>query len=77
MSFCQSCTAPLDNPEFKGSSDIYCKYCTDDTGKLKSYEEIKQGIASWFKGWQGDISDEEVQKRAEFFMKAMPAWAEE
>ena len=75
MSFCQSCTAPLDNPEFKGASDIYCKYCTDENGDLKSYEEIKKGITMSFLGWQ-DVSEEVASQRAEYFMKAMPAWAD-
>ena len=32
--FCHSCAAPLGNPEFKGPAEDYCKYCTDDAGKL-------------------------------------------
>ena len=74
--FCHSCTAPLNIPEFKGISEIYCKYCADEAGNLKPYEEIKQGIASRFKGWHGDISDETALTRAEHFMRAMPAWAD-
>ncbi len=75
MTFCHSCTAPLDSPDFKGASDIYCKLCTDKNGNLKSYEEIKQGVSNWFKDWQ-KVSDEVAEKRAEYFMKAMPAWAD-
>ena len=75
--FCHSCTAPLDVPEFKGVSDIYCKYCSDDNGNLKPREEIKRGIVEWFKGWQGDISEEVAMKRADYFMRAMPAWADD
>jgi len=32
---------------------------------------------SWTKGWQSDIDDEKAAKRAESYMKAMPAWADE
>ena len=74
--FCESCTAPL-TPEFKGSADRYCKYCTDEKGTLKPREEIHQGIAMWFKSWQEGISEEQAKTRAAHFMKAMPAWAED
>lgn len=76
MTFCHACTAPLDNPEFKGASDIYCKLCTDENGNLKPYEEIKKGITMWFLSWQG-VSEEVASQRAEYFMKAMPAWADD
>ncbi|MFQ6089368.1 MAG: zinc ribbon domain-containing protein [Candidatus Methanofastidiosia archaeon] len=77
MSFCQSCTMPLDSPDAKGPSDIYCKYCTDEEGNLKPREEIKKGIASWLKSLQEGITDDQALKRAEHFMQAMPAWAED
>lgn len=75
--FCHSCTAPLDAPDFKGVSDIYCKYCSDEKGVLKPRAEIKRGIAEWFKSWQGEINDELAMQRAERFMSALPAWAED
>lgn len=77
MSFCSSCTAPLDNPEFKGLSDEYCKYCTDEEGQLKSREVIQKGIADWFMSWQKDTTAEKAMERACYFMKAMPAWADD
>jgi LSD1 subclass zinc finger protein len=75
MTFCHACTAPLQNPEFRGASDIYCKYCSDEKGNLKPYEEVKAGIVQWIKDWQG-VSDDVAAERAEYFMKAMPAWAD-
>jgi hypothetical protein len=74
--FCHSCAAPLGNPEFKGPAEDYCKYCTDDAGKLKSKEAIQQGIAQWFKGWQPGIDDRTAVSRAISYMKSMPAWAD-
>jgi len=74
--YCLSCTAPLSNPEFKGASDTYCKYCSDAKGKLKSRDEVKQGIVEWFKTWHPAASVKTLSARAEHFMKAMPAWAE-
>lgn len=74
--WCQSCTAPLDNPAFKGSSDVYCKYCIDEKGNLKPREVVKQGIIQWFRGWHPNVTDEQLSDRAEHFMKAMPAWVD-
>jgi len=73
--FCESCGAPLEG-EFKGASDKYCKYCADDKGNRVSREQAQQGIAGWLKSWQG-ISDEVSMERAGFYMKAMPAWADD
>ncbi len=74
--FCYSCSAPLEMSEFKGPSENYCKYCTDEQGNLKSRDEIKTGIVEWLKTWQPGLDQEKAQVRAEYFMKAMPAWAE-
>lgn len=74
--FCQSCTAPLTQPEFKGPSDRYCKHCTDASGKLLPKEQIQSGIAQWFMSWQPGITEKQAQERAKHFMQAMPAWAE-
>jgi hypothetical protein len=68
---------PLGAPGAKGASDIYCKYCSDEAGNLKPREEIKQGIATWLESWQEGITEEQALKRAEHFMQAMPAWAED
>lgn len=74
--FCHSCSAPLENPAFKGPAEYYCAYCTDSSGKLKSREEVRVGIAEWLKSWQLKLSDEKAAERAVIFMKAMPAWAD-
>ncbi|MFQ6117396.1 MAG: zinc ribbon domain-containing protein [Candidatus Bipolaricaulia bacterium] len=75
--FCHSCTMPLDSPEARGASDIYCKYCSDEAGNLKSRGEVQLGIASWLRSWQEGITEEQATRRAEHFMQAMPAWAED
>ena len=74
--YCHSCSAPLGNPEFKGASDIYCKYCTDTKGKLKSRDEVKQGIIHWFKTWHPTTNDKTLSARADSFMRGLPAWAD-
>ena len=74
--FCHSCAAPLDMPDFKGAAENYCKYCTDESGKLKEKGIVRQGIAEWLKGWQPGIDDNQALDRADLYMKSMPAWAE-
>ncbi len=74
--FCHSCGAPLDMPDFKGPADDYCINCTDEQGKLKSADEIKFGLAEWFKMWQPELKQDQALQRAGHYMKAMPAWAE-
>ena len=74
--FCHSCAAPLNMPDFKGPAENYCKYCTDESGVLKPKNEVKQGIAAWFKGWQPGIDEQIAQNRAELYMKSLPAWAD-
>ena len=73
--YCHSCAAPL-GAEFKGPAENFCKYCTDEAGKLKPRADIQQGIAQWFKGWQTGIDDKTATVRAAHYMKSMPAWAE-
>jgi hypothetical protein len=72
--FCESCAAPL--AEFKGASEQYCKHCTDPSGKLLPKESVQHGIAAWLKSWQPDLADDQALARANHYMKAMPAWAE-
>ncbi len=73
--FCLSCAAPLGNPELKGASDTYCKYCSDEQGKLKSRGEVQGALAGWFQMWQPNVDEATALKRAGFYMQAMPAWA--
>ncbi|MFZ1683818.1 MAG: hypothetical protein WAU88_06755 [Candidatus Zixiibacteriota bacterium] len=73
---CHSCAAPLDNPGFRGAAEDFCKYCTDESGKLKSSETVQFGIAEWFMMWQPGIDRNVAMQRAAIYMKSMPAWAE-
>jgi hypothetical protein len=73
--FCHACSAPLSG-DFKGPSGKYCKYCTDESGNLKPRAEILAGLTQWIQGWQA-VSPDIARKRAEYFMKAMPAWADD
>ena len=74
--YCYSCGSPLWMDQFKGTAENYCKYCTDESGALKSREEIRQGCANWLKSWSPDLDDETALERAEHYMKSMPEWAD-
>ena len=73
---CYSCGVPLSMPEFKGPAEDYCSHCADEDGRLRSYAEVRLGMAQWLKSWQPDLDDARAVERATFYMKAMPAWAE-
>jgi len=73
--FCYSCAAPVTG-DFKGPAENYCKYCTDESGNLKSHDEVQKGIAMWFKSWQPGIDEATATQRAGLYMKSMPAWAD-
>lgn len=74
--FCHSCGMMLSLPGAQGPAKNFCTYCTDEKGQLKPKAEIKAGISEWLKSLQPDISAEKALMRAEYYLKAMPAWAE-
>jgi hypothetical protein len=74
---CYSCGMPLTGEEGAKSRGNYCRYCADEQGNLLPAEQVKQGIAQWLQGWAPQGNKADFGKRAESYMKAMPAWAEE
>jgi len=73
---CESCGMPMKKTEEHGGGDInniYCVYCTDKTGKLKSRQEVKEGMIQFYMSQMG-----KTKKEAEEFvdkqMKKFPAW---
>ncbi len=70
---CHSCGMPLVAAEARGN---YCQYCADEQGKLHPRERVQQGIAQWLEGWAPEEGKKpDFMKRAESYMRAMPAWA--
>jgi hypothetical protein len=69
--FCQSCGMPLPDAE----TVVYCRYCTDEKGDLKSREEIRGGISAWLEQFSPGGGSVDFNKRADSYMKAMPTWA--
>ena len=72
--FCYSCGMMLQDQK---PDQKYCQYCIDESGKLKYRAVIQQGIAGWLEQFGPKDGSVDFQKRAEFYMKAMPEWAEE
>jgi hypothetical protein len=76
MTFCYSCAAPLNHPDFKSDNDEFCRHCLTDTGDLRTREEIQITVARWMQQWQVDTPDLVLIARANTYMHAMPAWAD-
>ena len=75
--YCFSCGAPLNDMFASKAADKFCKYCSDENGKLHSRESVQQGIAGWLKTLDPANTTSDYMKRADHYMKAMPAWAED
>lgn len=77
QAFCQSCGAPVATGEkTKSVAQQYCEYCTDETGKLKPREAVRDGIAGWLASWANE-KGADFTARADHYMSAMPAWAKD
>jgi hypothetical protein len=76
MTFCYSCAAPLNHPDFKSDNDEFCRHCLTDSGDLRTREEILVNVARWMQQWQVDTADIVLIARANTYMHAMPAWAD-
>lgn len=77
MKFCHSCGMPLDGKMGKEVVDNFCHFCADESGKLKPREAVQAGIIEWLKMFPAEGSNPNYVKRADSYMKAMPAWAED
>jgi len=66
---------PLTN-DVKSKNKQFCKYCADESGTVKSREEILGGIVNWLRMMQPELADDVATKRAVYYMKAMPQWAD-
>lgn len=73
--FCHSCSMPLTSESF-GKNPKFCKYCTDESGNLHSREHVQNGVAQFLKMLQPELDNPTALKRADYYLKAMPAWAE-
>ena len=73
---CASCGMPLEKSEdhAQGNQEsIYCCYCTNPDGTLKSYEHILEGTASYFVYSQG-LDSQAAYTMAKTILSQLPAW---
>jgi len=75
MEFCFSCGMPLTD-DAKSKNKQFCKYCADESGVVKSREEVQAGIANWLRMMQPELAEDIAKKRAVYYLKAMPQWAD-
>jgi hypothetical protein len=45
-------------------------------GRLRPHADIQSGIAQWFQSWQPGVNEATALKRAELYMRSMPAVAD-
>ncbi|MCW8848428.1 MAG: zinc ribbon domain-containing protein [Melioribacteraceae bacterium] len=77
LKFCHSCGMPLDGKMGEEIVENYCHYCADENGVLKPREAVQAGIVEWLKMFAPEGSNPNFEKRADNYLKAMPAWAED
>ncbi len=63
----------LEDFALQNSGSDYCKYCTDEQGKLLPWEQILKVNADYFKDSQG-ITEVASVKMATDLLRAQPAW---
>ena len=61
---CLSCAVSLLDEHNKGPSDRFCRFCSDEAGKLKPHDEVQQILARWFQRSGTDLADAEAARRA-------------
>jgi len=77
MKFCHSCGMPLDSKMGTETEGNFCHYCADENGELKPREVVHAGIVEWLKMFAPEETNPNFDKRADNYMKAMPAWVED
>jgi hypothetical protein len=76
---CQSCGMPMNDTGDHGGANPtnpYCQYCTDDTGTLKSKEEVRQGLINYYMQTDG-LTVEQASLKADERMSSQPAWMQQ
>lgn len=75
MKHCLACGMALSPGVAHQKTEKYCQYCVDESGKLKSREECQAGIAHWLQSMTPQDKEADYMKRADYYLKSMPAWA--
>lgn len=72
---CLSCGMPIPKPDDHSTGNPknpYCKNCADESGKIKPFDEIAEGMKNYLVS-QG-VSDPDVGVKAKEHLRKMPAW---
>jgi hypothetical protein len=64
-----------DDFALKNLESAYCKYCTDEKGKLLPFEKILKSNTSYYMESQG-ITEQAALKMARDLLTSQPAWKE-
>lgn len=75
---CGSCGMPMERPEDHAMGDVnavYCRYCTDEQGRLRPYEFILGMNAEYYVKSQG-VTPVAARRLAAAMLADLPAWKE-
>ena len=71
MTECQSCGMPMKDAK---PGEMYCQHCTDESGQLRSYEQVLEGTKrGYFMQMQG-MQAAEAETAARDHLSKMKAW---
>ncbi len=74
---CMSCGMPMARLEDFGGGNpasMYCRYCSNPDGSLKSYEEVLGGVIGFMMSTQG-LDRSTAESKAKDHLAKMPAWS--
>jgi uncharacterized glyoxalase superfamily protein PhnB len=74
---CMSCGMPMTKPEDFGGGkpeNLYCVYCSNPDGSLKSYKEVFEGMSNFMMMSQ-KMDRKTAESAAKERMSKMPAWS--
>ncbi|MGA8849109.1 MAG: VOC family protein [Dehalococcoidia bacterium] len=74
---CMSCGMPMTKPEDFGGGNpenLYCVYCSNPDGSLKSYKEVFEGMVN-FMVMSQKMDRKTAESAAKERMAKMPAWS--
>jgi hypothetical protein len=72
---CHSCFALLADGVHGGVSDRYCRFCSDESGRLKQRQDVEDLLSLWIGNWDKRLEPAEARERAAVYMEKMPAWS--
>ncbi len=71
MENCQSCGMPMKDAK---PGAMYCQYCTDERGQLRSYESVLEGTTTGYFMAMQKMPRADAEKAAKKHLSTMPAW---